>query len=196
MRRLFILLLATLPAFASTVTSAEIDGFDTTVVTGTATVSYFGDTSLDPSSISASASDISMTLGPVRPGFIQIDGGGGGEFGGGNVTIGAYSFNCDSSGCSTPGYTFGDLLPFTLGVPFQVDISAFADSFGTGSGNSYFDFSVFESVDLGFPSTPFAGASVLVYDPPAVPEPATILLCAGGLAFLAVGRRIRDMRKA
>ena len=194
MRRLFILLLATLPAFASTVTSAEIDGFDTTVVTGTAMVSYFGDTSLDPSSISASATATSITLGPVRPGFIEIQGWGTGEYGGGNVTIGGYSFSCSDSGCAPQGYINQADLPFTLGVPFQINVSAFANSLNDGSGNINFEFSLFESVDLGFGYAPFAGESVLVYDPPAVPEPATILLCAGGLTLLTAGRRIRQRR--
>jgi|GEM_PF-5269647 len=191
MRRLFILLLATLPAFASTVTSAEINGFDTTVVTGTAAVSYFGDTGLDPSSISASTMANAITLGPVRPGFIEILGLGTSESGGGTVTIGGYSFSCSDFGCAPQGEIHQADLPFTLGVPFQINISAFANSLNDGSSIVNFQFSLFESVDLGFSFAPFASESVLVYDAPAVPEPATVFLCAGGLALLAVGRRIR-----
>ena len=191
MRRLFILFLATLPAFASTFTSAEIDGFDTTVVTGIATASYFGDTSLDPSSISVSTLASAITLGPVRPGFIEILGSGTSESGGGTVTIGGYSFNCSDFGCAPQSDIHQADLPFTLGVPFQVNISAFANSLNDGSSIINFKFSLFESVDLGFPFAPFKGESVLVYDPPAVPEPTTVFLCAGGLALLAVGRRIR-----
>lgn len=191
MRRLIALLVGALPVLASTITNAEID-FGATAVTGTATASYFGDTSLDPGFLLASAHATAITLGPVRNGFIEITGGGGGESGGGgNVSIGGYSFACGSSGCSPAGNFSGADLPFTLGVPFSVDISAAASSLGDGSGHINFQFSVFESIDLGFPFQPFKGASVSVSDPVDTPEPVAILLSGGGLALLALARRIR-----
>ena len=134
-----------------------------------------------------------MTLGPVRDGFIEITGTGSGDFGGGTVSIGAYTFGCGSSGCSPSGYISGVPLSFTLGVPFQVSIDAYASALGSGSGAIQFQFSVFEKVDFGAFKLP--GASVDVFDPQ-VPEPATLLLCGGGLALLLVGGRIRNPRKS
>ncbi len=194
MRRLIPLLLAALPAFANTITTAEISGFDTTVVTGAATVSY-SDPSGDPT-IFASALATGSTLGLVRDGFIEITGHGSGNSGGtANGTVGAYHFGCTDSGCSPSNDFNGTWQPFTLGVPFQIDVSAFASSVGWGSGDIQFHFSVFESITPipGCAARP--GEAVTIYDPPDVPEPATMLLCAGGLALLVAGRRIRDSRK-
>ena len=182
MRRFIPLLFAALPAFANTIPGAEIDGFGTTVITGSAFAEY-------PSPLSVSASATAIT-GESGPGFLVISGGGGGEFGGGSASIGPYSWNCNDSGCLASGFTFGNLLPFTLGVPFQLDISAFASVLGSGSGGANFTFSVFEAVNLG-PYT-VKGASVTITDPPDVPEPATILLASGGLALLVLVRRIRS----
>jgi len=181
MRRFIPLLFAALPAFANLVPGAEIDGFGTTVITGSALAQYPG-----PLSAGTSATAITAESGP---GFLIITGGGGGEFGGGSASIGPYSWNCNDSGCITSGFTFGDLLPFTLGVPFQVDVSAYASPLGSGSGTANFTFSVFDEFNLG-PYT-LKGASVTINDPPDVPEPATILLSSGGLALLAVTRRVR-----
>lgn len=192
MRRLIPLLLAALPALASTITNAQIDGFGTNIVSGSAIAYYIGSIAGDPLSISGSATATATTLGPVRDGFLEITGSGSGDFGGGTVSIGAYSFACDIYSCSPSANLNGSALPFTLGVPFQVSIDAYASAFGPGSGAIQFQFSVFEKVDFG-PFT-FAGASVEVLDPQ-VPEPATILLCGGGLALLLAGRRIRNTRK-
>src|SRR5579863_4718906 len=170
MRRFIPLLFAALPAFANLVPGAEINGFGTAVITGSA----FAE---NPSPLSVNASDTAIASGSGL-GFLVINGGGSGEFGGGSASIGPYSWSCNDSGCITSGFTFGDPLPLTLGVPFQVDISAFAFALGGGSGAANFTFSAFEDVNLG--------ESVIITDPPSVPEPATILLFGGGLALLAV----------
>lgn len=195
MRRLILLALAALPAFASAITSAAISGLDTAVVTGTATV-FYTDPSGDPF-ISASANAIGLTLGPVRDGFIAITAQGGANSGGASHgTVGSYTFGCTDFGCS-PANDFNGTktwLPFTLGVPFQISVSAGASSIGWGSGDILFSFSVAESVTPipGYGAYP--GEAVTIYDPPAVPEPPTTLLCAGGLALLAARRRIREGR--
>jgi len=192
MHRLILLGLATLPMFATAITSADISGFDTTVITGTATVFYTSQSG-DPF-ISASASATGTTLGPVRDGFIEITALGGTESGGtANGTVGGYNLACTDYGCLPLSDFNGSTtwLPFTLGVPFQIDVSAAASSVGWGSSNIQFSFSLAESVTPipGYGARP--GALVTIYDPPAdVPEPATMLLCAGGLALLATGRRI------
>jgi len=181
MRRFIPLLLAALPAFANLIPGAEIDGFGTTVITGSAFAEY-------PSPLSVNTSNTAITDGSGL-GFLIINGGGGGESGGGSASIGPYSWNCTDSGCITSGFTFGKALPFTLGIPFQVDISASAFAVESGTGTANFTFSAYEAVIQG--SNAFPGESVTITDPPSVPEPATILLFGGGLALLAVTRRIR-----
>ena len=186
MRRFIPLLFAALPAFANPITGAEIDGFGTTVITGSALAAYPGQLS-----VSASATAITAESGP---GLLLIDStlsGGGGEFGSGSASIGQYSWTCDDSGCHSPNpdFQFGKLLPFTLGVAFQVDVSAAASPVSSGSGTAYFAFSLFQA-DIEGPYT-FRGAKVTITDPPAVPEPATILLFGSGLIALAAARRIR-----
>ena len=189
MRRLALLLIAALPAFSSTITNATLTGFETTTVSGSAIAFYFGNTSLDPNSIFASAHATGLTLGPVRSGFIEITGSGFGEFGGGNGSIGGYSFGCTAA-CSPSNYLNGTPLPFTLGVPFQIDVSAFASSLGTGSGNISFQFSLFESASFpGFAA--FPGEKVVIYDPPEAPEPATLMSVGLGLFSLATVYRRR-----
>jgi len=192
MRRVITLLLATLPAFASTITSGQITGFGTTSVSASALVSYFGSSIGDPSSISFSADANAETLGPIRSGFIEITGSGGGESGSGSGSVGGYSFGCSFT-CSPMGYLNGTPLPFTLGVPFQVDASAFANLLGTGSGLINFQFSVFESVTIpGFAA--FPGEKVIVFDPPAVPEPATFIPVGLGLILLTTVLATRRSR--
>jgi hypothetical protein len=198
MQRTILLLIATLPAFASTITNATISGLGTTTISGSATAAYFsgGFGPPDPSSISASAIANATTLGPVRSGFIEITGSGSGESGVGSGSVGGYSFGCSFS-CSPANDLNGTPLPFTLGVPFQIDVSAFASAFGEGSGNISFQFSVFESILIpGF--APLPGASVAVFDPPDVPEPATFaplgvgLLSLVAIQFARRGRRRRE----
>jgi len=174
------------PAFGNTITSAGISGLGTTTVTASATAFYTvcGLSCSDPVSISAGANANALTLGLVRDGFIEITGSGGGEFGNGSGSVDGYSFGCSFT-CIPAGYLNGSPLPFTLGVPFQVNVGAFAsNSLGLeGSGDISFHFSVFESVTIpGFSS--FPGASVTVYDAASVPEPATWLLTAAGLGLL------------
>jgi hypothetical protein len=191
MRRIILLLIATLPAFASTITNATISGLGTNTISASATAAYFsGFGNSDPGSISASALVNAMTLGPVRNGFIEITGSGSGDSGSGNGSVGSYSFGCGFS-CSPANDFNGTPLPFTLGVPFQIDVGAFASLFGQGSGTISFQFSLFESFVPypGFAALP--GASVAIFDPPAVPEPAAILLGGTGLALLTLGRMLQ-----
>jgi hypothetical protein len=164
------------------ITGAEIDGLGTTVITGNAFAQH-----PSPLSVNASVTAIAAASGP---GFIVISGGGGGEFGGGSASIGPYSWNCNDSGCVTSGFHFGDLLPFTLGVPFQVNISAFGSPVGNGSGTANFTFSAFEAINLGPFTIKGSSVSVTATDPQ-VPEPATVLLFCSGLTLLAAAGRIR-----
>lgn len=197
MQKLIGLLLATLPAFATVVTEpAGIGGFGTTTIGAGAEVFYENPSPSDPGSLSTSAEATGLTLGPVRDGFIEITGGGGGEFGSGGGSVGPYSFGCGSASCS--GLLFGEPLPFTLGVPFTIEVGAFASSFEEGSGDIGFQFSVFESV-VPAPGFPAILQSVIVYDPSSVPEPATFALMGlgfvVGLAKLHVARRARRLKQ-
>ena len=196
MRSLIALLVAGLPALATPITSAGIDGLGTTNVSASAMAFYFGGNCFqcpaDPFSISASASSTAFTLGPVRAGFIEIFGFGGGEFGNGSGSVGGYSFVCSLS-CSPGNYLSGTPLPFTLGVPFNVNVSAFA-SFpdSGGSGQIDFNFLVFESVTLFDGFGPMPGAPVTVFDVSAVPEPATYASLGLGLLGLIWASRRRS----
>jgi hypothetical protein len=188
MQKFIILLLATLPAFGTTITNAGLSGFGTTTISGNSIAFYTGVICFgcppDPLSISADAAVTALTLGPMRAGFIEVTGSGGGEFGNGSATIDGYHFKCGDVGCLPP--FFSTPQPFTLGVPFALDVSAFASNgLGlAGSGGINFQFSLFESVVFpGF--SPFPGASVIVYDASSVPEPATFSPVGVGLLWLA-----------
>jgi PEP-CTERM motif len=195
MRRLVTVLLATMPAFAGTVTNAAIGGFDTTTISGSANAYYIIcgiSPCADPNFISASASAIATTLGPVRNGFIQFSGNGGGEFGSGSFSVGGYSFQCGEF-CPINQ----NPLPFTLGVPFEVNVSANAHVLGGigGSGVISFQFSVFESILIpGFSAVP--GSKIVVFDPPSVPEPATFIAVGLGLLSLVSARSIFTARRS
>jgi len=188
MRSLIALLVAGLPALATPITNANIAGLGTANVSASAMAMYLGGNCFqcpaDPFSISASASAMVTTLGPMRAGLIEIFGFGGGEFGNGSGSVGEYSFSCSFS-CSPGSYLNGTLLPFTLGVPFQINVGAVAghpDSGGNGQIN--FNFLLFELAPTLEGFGPLPGASVAVFDVSAVPEPATLAPVALGLLWL------------
>ena len=193
MKSLIALLIVGLPAMATPITNAGISGIGTTNVSASATAFYFGGCFLcpaDPFSISADASASLTTLGPVRAGFIEIFGFGGGEFGSGSGSVGGYSFGC-SFACSPGNYLNGTPLPFTLGVPFQVNVSAIA-GFPASGGNGRMDFNflLFESLEPsleGFHTQP--GVSVTVFEVSDLPEPATFAPVAMGLLGLIWAKR-------
>jgi hypothetical protein len=187
MQRFAPLLLLALPALGGTVTDAWISGLPTTSVTARADAYYNPCTIYcaggDPYFISDSADAFAMTLGPVRSGYIVMTGIGSGEYGAGRVSVGNYSYLCGEV-CAIPN---GVWMPFTLGVPFDIDVSADAMILGPvyGAGDISLQFSLFEST----------GASVVVYDAAvaAVPEPAMFMAVGLGLIFiwLFYGSRLR-----
>ena len=189
MLRFIPLLLLAVPAAGGTVTDAWISGFSTSLVSASARAYYNPcQGSLcgsDPSVIYASADVTGLTLGPERAGFIEISLDGAGSYGSGTGSVGSYSFQCGE--VCAPGAV--DAMPFTLGVPFAIDVSAVAGMIGAveGFGGIEFQFSLFESF-VAFPGAQaIPGASVIVYDPVAVPEPST--LAAVGLGLLLLVRR-------
>jgi hypothetical protein len=129
----------------------------------------------DPYFISDSADVFAMTLGPVRSGYIVMTGNGSGEYGAGRVSVGNYSYLCGEV-CPIPN---GVWMPFTLGVPFDIDVSADAMILGPvyGAGDISVQFSLFETT----------GASVVVYDAAAVPEPSMFTAVGWGLLLMMTG---------
>jgi hypothetical protein len=195
MQRFIALLALAAPALGSVVTNAQISGVGTDVVSASARAYYnpcgFSPCGSDPSFISASAQVTGLTLGPVRPGFIEISGNGDGDYGAGMASVGSYYFLCGEV-CPLGAPI---LMPFTLGVSFDIDVGADAMMLGPvyGAGVINFQFSLFEVNQL-YPSLP--GASVIVYDASSVsasaPEPATYTAVGLGLLGLAA----RDALKA
>ena len=189
MRRLIVLLVATSPAFANTfISPAGIGGFGTTIVSASAEVFYGNYSPLDPLFLSTDASTGALTLGPLRNGFIEINGSGGGEFGNGSGSVGSYTFGCGQVTCS--GILSGAPVPFELGVPFTISVSAFAAEIGMfgGSGDISFQFSLFEVSPIN-PMLP--GAAVTIVGPLSLPEPATFAAVGLGLLGLAKLYRVR-----
>ncbi len=177
-----LLLLLALPALGGTVTDAWIGGLSTTSVTARADA-YYNPCGIYcgavPPSLFAAADVTAVTLGPVRSGFIEMTGNGSGEYGAGRVSIGNYSYLCGEL-CPIPE---GVWMPFTLGVPFDIDVSANAIILGPvyGAGDISLQFSLFENT----------GASVVVYDAAAaVPEPAMFTAVGLGLLGLVAFGRI------
>jgi hypothetical protein len=188
MQRFIALLALAGPALGTVVTNAQISGLSTTVVSASAMAYYnpceFSLCGSDPSFISASADVTGLTLGPVRAGFIQITGNGAGAYGIGKGSVGSYNFGCGEV-CPLGGPI---AMPFTLGVPFAIDVSADAMILGMtkGFGGIDFQFSLFESVVAFAGAQAVPGASVMIYDPSSsVPEPATYTGVGLGLLGLA-----------
>jgi hypothetical protein len=181
MLRFIALLVVTFPALASTIGTAQISGFGTYTISGDASAYYANcPCNTDPASV-ASASASAFTLGPVRAGFLEITGIGDAEMGVASATIGSYSSGCHEFGCFP---SLVATVPFTLGVPFQIDVDATATqrgAFMTGAATIDFHFSLAES----FQGTP--GAFVVIYQgtPATVPEPATFGAVGLGLLGLA-----------
>jgi hypothetical protein len=77
-------------------------------------------------------------------------------------------------------------MPFTLGVPFDIDVSASAEIMMAGLGYNYggaeisFQFSLYDQMFPGGPLFP-----VTVYPASSVPEPATFVAVGLGLLGLA-----------
>ncbi len=125
------------------------------------------------------------TAGPVRAGFIDfVCGADSGGVGPGFPSSASIS---GAGGCSGPeGHSIGDHVPFTLGVPFEIILTAearahFDPSGGDQSGGSIasINFFVFDANN----------ASVDVFGPLAVPEPA--YLGGTAVALLGVGTLLR-----
>ena len=178
MRRFGPLLLLALPVLGGTVTDAWISGLPTTSVTARADA-YYNPCGIycgggDPNFLFASADVLAITLGPVRSGYIEMTGNGSGEYGAGRVSVGNYSYLCGEV-CPVPN---GVWMPFTLGVPFDIDVSADAIILGPvyGAGTITLQFSLFEST----------GASVVVYDAAAVAVPEPAMFTAVGLGLLGL----------
>jgi hypothetical protein len=193
MQRLIALLALAAPAFGTVITNAQISGVGTDVVSASAQAFYLGGLGTDPGLISASTQVTGSTFGPVRPGFIQISGNGAGAYGAGTGSIGSYNFLCGEV-CPLGAPV---MMPFTLGVPFQIDVSADAMILGMtqGFGGIDFQFSLFESLVVFTGAQPITGARVLIEDPStAVPEPATVAAVALGLGFLSVSRNRKSRR--
>jgi hypothetical protein len=190
MQRLVVFVLAMLPVLAVPITNATISGFGAYTVSATAQAYYYPGIGTDPGSIFTSAEATGLTLGPVRNGFIEMTGNGDGSYGNGHGSVGAYTFGCSE----TCWGMYAVPMPFTLGTPFAIDVSAFAEILGQteGFGGIDFQFSLFESVTPLQGGQAFPGASVIIYDPPAAlsPEPATLAMVGFSLFGLAVwGRR-------
>lgn len=206
MPKLIIFLFVTLSGFADVITSRSLNGIGTTTVTGSAMVSYFGNTTNDPGSTTISAEIEAITLGPIRPGFLEISGGGGGEFGNATVRVGGYGSICGEL-CSAALIGSSFPIPFTLGVPFEISVSAFATTFQHGSGEISFQFSLFEDFILlpplapGLPpqEIPGVGNNVAILAASSVPEPAILLPMGMGLLCLMkihAARRTKARRSA
>ena len=191
LKLLFLCLLACGVASAGLITNAQLDGFGTTQITGKALVEYLY-SAVEPSppkSALVAADGIGFTDGPIRPGFMQLVGGGSGELGYGQASIGEFGFRCGQAGCN-PNISGSTItLPFTLGVTFPIHAEAFASISPEGDGGSGkvgFQLSLFDSISLGpgLPSVP--GNQVIIYDRPAeMPEPRTGL--ALGVALVLFG---------
>lgn len=137
MKTLLIAMLAT-PVFCSVITSSSIDGIGTTAVSGWARVEYTCWSQCpDPPSMSISTLVSGITTGPQRPGYISIFINGGGEHGRGWADVENYSFNCAEVCIGN------ELLPFTLGVSFDILAAAAANQFGGGLID--FRFTLYES---------------------------------------------------
>jgi PEP-CTERM motif len=91
-----------------------------------------------------------------------------------------------------PPFT-GAPIPFTLGVPFQINVNAFVSTrfSNPGSAGIMFQFSLFESVISvpNFPPQP--GAAVTVFQGTATPEPVTWALVGLGLFGIVRSRATR-----
>lgn len=188
MQRFIALLALAGPALGTVVTNADISGVGTRVISASAEAFYVSGVGADPGFISASAEVTGSTLGLERPGFIEISGNGAGAYGVGKGSVGSYDFLCGEV-CPLGGSV---TMPFTLGVPFTIDVSADAMILGIteGFGGIDFQFSLFESVVAfsGAPAVP--GASVTIYDPSSsVPEPATFAAVALGLILITASSR-------
>jgi PEP-CTERM motif len=149
---------------------------------------------------SAQLSFQAATAGPVRPGLVDLtySFGYGCE---GNADIQAEARIGDvfveylDPGCPGFGRTAAGTYPFTLGQPFDIQLSTLAQSWGNfhSGGDSGGSFEAFiylreldgTPVDLLLDSQP----------PAAVPEPSTLWLLATAMALLslrrAIGRRVR-----
>lgn len=194
---LFLSLLPFSMASAGLIANAQIDGFGTTQITGKALVEYLYSV-VDPpppNPTLVAADAVGYTQGPVRPGFMEVIGGGSGDFGYGAASISGFRFSCDQAGCqpNISGRTI--TLPFTLGTTFPIHTEAFAypSPQGYGSrGSVGFFLSLFESLSPGpgLPAVP--GNKVTIYDRPTeMPEPSTgsfLGVALVLLGLLAVGK--------
>ena len=187
MHRVVAFLLAAMPALAIPITNASIAGFGAYTISASAQAYYYSGIGTDPSSIFASAEATGLTLGPVRNGFIEITGNGAGSYGNGHGSVGAYTMACGEL-CSG---MYGVPMLFTLGTPFEIDVSAAAEILGStqGFGGIDFQFSLFESVTAFQGAQAFPGAEVIIYDPAAAPEPATFVIVGLTLLWLAAWSR-------
>ena len=181
------LLFATLPAFAGTVTNAEIGGFGTYVISGSASA-YYTPGGTDPSTITATATADAITLGPERAGFLGITDEGANVFGHQDIFIGSFSVYCANELACNPQVA---TVPFTLGVPFEIEVDAFASILGVdyGSAGVTFQFSLYEVSTF---NSSLPGAGVIVYDASSVPEPGTFALVGVFFLLAPLAGRVRN----
>jgi hypothetical protein len=130
---------------------------------------------------------LGSTGGPERSGFatyvLIADGDHGAGAGAGALVSVAGIGSCQYPDCAT----HGTLLPFELGVPFEVDLSVFGSG---GSGIHVYDGGgAVASIQLQLFDAD--GTPVAIFDPPAdVPEPGSALLITGSLIALVALRRL------
>jgi hypothetical protein len=158
-----------------------------------------------PGFVAVSARATVITLGESRPGVLRIlesvaDGAANGTAAGGSLRVGPYECRGqDPLGCSL-NYGGPRWLPFVLGVPFEVGLSAYAVSLGDGtfvSGGGAFAFLKVEFYEIrqGCEDCLIAGAPVSVFDRDEVPEPNTLLVVSAGIALLFWRARRRRQSK-
>ena len=207
----FLLLFAGLPilTFASPVslcrsypeyTCSATAGFGTTQVY-VETMASAGQWQFGYSGAMSGTATIDMygyTDGPVQPGYIEFFDENASTDGNGfqfmTADIGGYRCSApDPLACDLP---FDQLLPFTLGVPFAIDLSASASifNFATQGASAFgeYGFSIYEQASIN--GYLFQGPAVTIFDAATVPEPSSLTGIMIAMGLFAVNRA-RSLRR-